>query len=66
MEKTITINGKEFTVKETENEVILSTNYGKFLVENVFKKDTSNDKEILSRLDNTMKTALYEYMEKSK
>lgn len=61
---TVTINGKEFTIKETETEIVLSAYFGKMLVENVFKKDISNDELIQSSLRCTLKTALNEYIDK--
>lgn len=64
--KKVLIDGKEFIMTENENEIILTTIIGKFQVENVFKKDNTNDGTIHSRLSQTLKNALYEVITSEK
>lgn len=57
------MNGKEFKITETKNEVILSRYHGKMLVKNIFKKNTFKDLEVLATLQTTLNSALQIHLE---
>ncbi|WP_102262849.1 hypothetical protein [Mesobacillus jeotgali] len=63
MDQTAKKYGLEFEMDETKNEVILSIYVGGFQVQNIFKKDTDKDEEVLSKVETTLKNAVQDYLE---